>query len=308
MRDEVVYDGAKEGRSYTLNNRGVWLWTDHPTPGEAAVASVGNAVALGKVSGTRVATTLDQALSLKSGQKASIEGVVAVLPGVYGTQYFYVISPDSGVGMQIYMNKKNFPLIKIGDLVHATGIMGTGPQGPRLKVTATSDIKALAHDVDVVPPKQTISDIDEQMVGQLIQISGEITDIKTSYLYLDDGTGEFKIYKKTGAHITFDRFHQGDNITATGILGKSANEIQLWPRGQRDLSTLGASDGVANTAATTSTFFAGAGSVAYAKATAGGMAAIMTGLALRSRVGGRMSRIRLRLSSVLVRLRRVVGL
>jgi DNA/RNA endonuclease YhcR with UshA esterase domain len=179
-------------------------------------------------------TSLDGLGAAQTGDAVRVNGVVAVLPGVFGTQYFYIVD-DTGAGVQIYMNKKNFPMLAVGDRVQVSGVLGSGAQGPRVKVTATNDIRILSHGGILSPHSSAVTDIDGELVGNLLRITGEVTDIKSAYVFVDDGTDEMKVYVKSGARISLAELHSGDRVTVTGILGMAAGGLQLWPRSQTDI-------------------------------------------------------------------------
>src|SRR3989339_1646041 len=62
---------------------------------------------------------LDKMGEVGAGDRVKVSGVVAVLPNIFGSQYFYITNGLNGV--QIYMNSKKFPNLKIGDVVEGNG-------------------------------------------------------------------------------------------------------------------------------------------------------------------------------------------
>lgn len=267
------------------------------TPKKLSVSSqkkVTTSVGAGTVS-------LDQVSGHTIGDRIQVSGVVAVAPGVYGTQYFYIVSPVGGV--QIYMNKKNWPKLAVGDMINVVGELSSGAQGVRVKATATSNVTVLTHNNPVEPIAIVATDIDEDSVGRLVQMSGEVTDVKSGYVFVDDGTDELKVAAKTGAHITLTQLHKGDKITVTGIIGKSAGSLQLWPRSQADIALTDSVDVVSSTS-TSSTAAQSAPAGVYVKATAGGLATIVAGLAMRARAGAALPLVQQFGGALVLRLRR----
>jgi len=80
-----------------------------------------------------------------------------------------------------------------------------------------------------------LANVGESYEGSLLKVNGEITEIKTSYMYVDDGTEEIKVYFKAGAVIKKDVFREGDLVVVTGLLHQTKTEYQLLPRTQNDI-------------------------------------------------------------------------
>ncbi len=245
LMDIVKYDKSKEGQSFSLVNN-EWKW---------AVPSPGKAAATGQVLGEKIirGTTVKKSSSAKSfgplitdvaavregetGQPVKIQGIVAVLPNVFGSQYFYIVS--GGAGVQIFQSKKDFPPIGIGDLVEITGTVSeaNGIKRVNIKNSQAVDILSLGNKISMAP--LDMDNIDENMAGGLVEVSGEITEIKSTFMYVDNGVGEIKVYFKKNANIDKQNYKEGENVKVVGILEKNKDEWQLWPRSNDDLQSLG---------------------------------------------------------------------
>lgn len=79
------------------------------------------------------------------------------------------------------------------------------------------------------------AEIDETYQGQLVKIIGEVVEIKGSYVYIDDGTDETKIYLKSTVQIDKSLFKEGETIEIVGIVSKSNGSYRLLPRYNTDL-------------------------------------------------------------------------
>jgi DNA/RNA endonuclease YhcR with UshA esterase domain len=71
-------------------------------------------------------------------------------------------------------------------------------------------------------------------------MSGEITEIKTNYFFLDNGADEIKVYLKKSALIDKTRLKEGQTVSVVGVLEQGTNEIQLWPRANEDVEAASA--------------------------------------------------------------------
>ncbi|MEK7097789.1 MAG: hypothetical protein AAB906_03000, partial [Patescibacteria group bacterium] len=57
---------------------------------------------------------------IEAGNFIVTSGIVAAEPGRFGSQFFYIVY-ESGNGVQVYSNKKDFPELKIGDFIEVGG-------------------------------------------------------------------------------------------------------------------------------------------------------------------------------------------
>ena len=221
---------------------------------------------------------LDKMSEVGTGDRVKVSGVVAVLPNVFGSQYFYIASGLNGV--QIYMNSKKFPELKIGDVVEVSGEISEPYGEKRVKVKNTTDIKILKNQGEPAPAELTTIDLSESL-GALVKIKGEVTEMKSTHLFIDDGEGEVKVVFKSGANITKGGLQIGDLVEVSGVVGQSSSGIQLLPRKMVDIVKTGhieedllASSEHADKNKTTET---------YLTATAGGLTSILISLAAKAR-------------------------
>jgi hypothetical protein len=273
----VVKDGVgqvKETAKVQARNPDIEIRNDEePVSTIQTKTKVSSGVAKGGYLGL---VALDKMNEVATGDRVKVSGTVAVLPNIYGSQYFYVANNTNGV--QIYMNSKKFPQLRVGDVVEVSGEISEPYGEKRVKVKNTMDIKIVGHQDDVTPAEFTTTDLGES-VGAFVKIKGEVTDIKSTYLYIDDGEGEVKVVFKRGANVTKGSLQIGDLVEVSGIVGQSSSGIQLMPRSQKDILKTGhivadeskVADENKQTAET------------YLTATAGGLTSILISLAAKAR-------------------------
>jgi hypothetical protein len=99
---EVIYDEAIEGASYIQDEDENWNWTGIITSGrENILTTVQNNILkkTTKKSGSKniIQTALSGIRNNDIGDMVNTTGTVAVLPGILGSQFFYIVDDVSGV-------------------------------------------------------------------------------------------------------------------------------------------------------------------------------------------------------------------
>lgn len=237
--DEVSYAEVIEGASYIKDTNDQWVQTNTPTPGTKN--NIAPIIEEGETKTNREKEVL-QALfsnlsSFDMGDQVSITGTVAVLPDIFGSQYFYMTG-KAGNGIQVYSYNKDFPALTLGDTIRVTGELAQLNNEHRIKLSTKEDIQIL--DIGKIPEPLPIeiAQLGDSYVGGLLAIRGEITEKKSNYLWIDDGTDEIKIYIKKGTGISTKDLFTEQTVQITGILSKSKSAYQLLPRSQEDISPI----------------------------------------------------------------------
>ncbi|MCK4553569.1 lamin tail domain-containing protein, partial [Candidatus Parcubacteria bacterium] len=289
--EEIEYEQVVEGEAYARGKNNKWFWTTVITPGEENVISVADSSetgvivksasysAGGKKTEQIIETTLDKINECEVGDLIKVVGIVAVEPGVLGSQYFYIVSegapegetptsrlqarllkgeagkklasvdfiPDGAVqnkdnapeslqgdsdedsedidgtvhaaGIQVYNYKKDFPNLKVGDYIEVQGELSVSSGELRLKTKTVDDFKILEHREPPIASEAACEKVDEEYVGQLITVTGEIVERKSSIVYLDDGTDEVIVYLKKSTGINPKSIKEGEIVAVTGLVG-----------------------------------------------------------------------------------------
>ncbi len=164
------------------------------------------------------------------GTELVTEGLVSVLPGILGKQYFYL----AGSGVQTYLHSADFPLLERGTRVRVTGELSESGGETRLKASQTSDIQIMSQEDGPLPHDVLSSQIGESTEGWLVRLTGSVTDKNSGAFMLADTEGEVNVVLKptTGVAMTAS---VGDELTVTGIVGQTSSGYRLLPRDQQDL-------------------------------------------------------------------------
>jgi DNA/RNA endonuclease YhcR with UshA esterase domain len=239
--DLVKYEKPISGKSYVFTEHG-WQWGE-ASPGESAAQTVVSAmveknantsVKKGSVKLTgALVTNIADVREAAKGQPARLSGIVSVEPGVFGSQYFYLNNETSGI--QIYQSKKDFPPLKVGDSITVAGTVSESNGIKRVNIKNSESIDILSTHNNVPPRELQLDEIDDALLGGLVQVEGEMTEIKSSFMYVDDGLGEVQVYFKKNAGIDKSKLKEGERVQVTGILEKVNGKWQLLPRGNEDI-------------------------------------------------------------------------
>jgi competence ComEA-like helix-hairpin-helix protein len=147
-------------------------------------------------------------------------------------------SADSPVvlgGIQVYSYKKDFPELNIGDEVEVFGVLGQSGGEHRLKIKNKDDIKVLGHYDNIELIKITADGIGEDAVGGLAMIEGEVIEITGSSVFVDDGSGEVRVYIKKMSGVSRSDLNEGDFVSVSGIVSETSSGYRLLPRFQDDI-------------------------------------------------------------------------
>lgn len=278
--DRSVYESAIENASYVRDADNIWVWTSVITPGEENILTEVKEKETKKVSKSNmikpiITTTLEKIRNEDIGDMVKVVGTVAVEPGILGSQYFYIVGSP---GIQVYSYKKDFPKLKIGDKIEVTGEISEINGEARLKISSKDDIKVLENIAEPVSKKIEIFEVNESHEGFLVEISGEVTEIKTSYMYLDDGSDEVKVYFKSGTEIDKKKINEGDLLSVTGVVSQTKEAFQILPRSQKDIKNVGISEDFSEKQKIDKKENTQDLAEKYLTATAGGLTAIFFGL------------------------------
>lgn len=238
--DDIKYDKAAAGQSFARNVNGGWEWTTKLTPGSAnkfvAATAAGKTVkASSKSKAVKKAvfnTSLEKIKELEAGDLVKVKGTVAVLPGVFGVQYFYIVGSP---GIQVYNYKKDFPALKVGDYIEVSGELSETNGEQRIKTKIAGDIKLVEHRDAPVALPVTCELLDNSLAGRLVSLSGEVADRKGASIYLDDGYEEALAYIKKGSGISVASIKSGQQLAITGIVGLTKNGPRIMPRSPQDI-------------------------------------------------------------------------
>jgi len=224
--DEVIYEEVTEGYVYQRNSDGIDQWLFYVENNDQSWENYNWQL-----------TTLAELSNIAEETVVTVIGQVATEPGLLGKTIFYII--DNTGGVQIYSYKKDFPLLTVGDLVEVNGIISNYQGETRIKINNQTDIVNLGPVDILIPMNIQIEDIGEEIEGSLVKIKGELTEKKGTIWWLDDKTGEVKVYLKQNTQISGANLEVGDSLEITGLISEYQGEYRLLPRVPNDVKVIG---------------------------------------------------------------------
>ncbi len=162
-----------------------------------------------------------------------ISGTVLDTPKTFSSLYFFIIPDNEAQAWQIYRQKGDLPALKPGQKITVTGRRSSLANVKRLLISNLTDIKLNELSTPIEPTGIKATDKNNYL-GQLVTVTGEVTDRASDNLYLDDGSTELFVRFKAGTGLTPSNFNPGEKHTLRGLLVMGAKEIELWPRNLAD--------------------------------------------------------------------------
>ena len=151
----------------------------------------------------------------------------------FSSLYFFILPDNEQQAWQIYRQKGELPTLTPGQKVTVTGRKSNITSAKRLLVSNISDITIGPLETQPEPISIQASQKNNYL-GQLITVSGEVTDRNSDNFYLDDGSGDILVRLKAGTNLLANNFTPGTEHAISGLLVNGSKELELWPRSISD--------------------------------------------------------------------------
>ncbi|PIS04825.1 MAG: hypothetical protein COT81_04175 [Candidatus Buchananbacteria bacterium CG10_big_fil_rev_8_21_14_0_10_42_9] len=222
--DLIEYDKLDTGIAISKIDNAIQQ-TSTPTPGQPNVITE-NIEIDESLDFTQAVTS--EADAFTAGDKILTIGIVTVPPGILGSKIMYIN------GLQVYMHKADWPKIDLGDEIQVQGEISIVQNGTRIKLKGKEAIGVISSNGLIEPNLVEVIDIEENLLSQLISISGEVVESKKGTFWVDDETGEIRVVIKSTTNIT-QQPEVGDMVSITGIVDKTRSGFRLLPRSNDDI-------------------------------------------------------------------------
>lgn len=231
-----------EAESYSRKSDGTYGWTNDITPGKENIfAEPGQASKppAGQQPKSQAKTTtsiprqvlLDDVRSQALQSIITTSGTVSVPPGVLGDNVIYL----SGSGIRLsFASPPGIP-IRLGDVLQITGKLASNHNELQLSVTDEAAVEVIEQGSPPEPKTIGTGGIGEETEGFLVRVSGLVTKSSGDTFYLDDGSGEARIYIRESTGIVKPKTKKGDFVRVSGVVSQYDEAYRLMPRFQNDL-------------------------------------------------------------------------
>ena len=185
--------------------------------------------------------SIAEARSLPLGMIVTIDGVVTVPSGAFSSSTF-----DQGFAIQdrtggIYVSTPNNLGFDLRRQVRVTGKLADTVLPGLLVLVDVTEVKAHGSGPKVRPLPVATGDVGEDTEGQLVTITGTITqpvinDLPFGFIiFIDDGSGEVHSFVCASTGIDVSLLIPGLTVEITGFSGQFADSFEVDPRTQADI-------------------------------------------------------------------------
>ena len=188
--------------------------------------------------------TIAEARSLPLGTVVTIDGAVTVPSGAFSSSTF-----DQGFAIQdrtggIYVSVPDNNGFTFRQQVRVTGRLADTVLPGLLVLVDVTDIKAHGSGPKVQPVPVATGAVGEATEGQLVTITGTITqpvvnDLPFGFIiFVNDGSGEVHAFVCASTGIDVSGLSPGQTVEITGFSGQFASDFEVDPRIQSDIRVI----------------------------------------------------------------------
>lgn len=178
---------------------------------------------------------------LESNSAVYTQGIVTATPSLFAETYFYISEIDFdgninlSTGIKIYFSKKEFPSLEVGNVIVVKGKLSQSGGEKRIRLSSVNNIEII--DSIEVPEASIIltGEVNDDYEGGLITVQGDLVDKKSTSWYLDDDSGEIRVYINKKTKIEKPAVELGQQIMITGVVSETKSGFRLMPRFNDDI-------------------------------------------------------------------------
>jgi len=255
---EVNYSKSVPGSSYSYFDADGWQWTNLLTPGEInnivveieeeETTEEGQENVSDNKSNdeneivTKQLQLISDIKDINLNSEVYVQGIVTALPGQFSETYFYVSEVyyddeiNLNVGIQIYYSKKDFPELSIGSVINVFGKLSETGGERRIKISSKEDIEIVKLLSLPIADEVATGDINDDLEGGLVTIIGDLVDKQSTSWYVDDDSGEIRVYINSKTGIDKPLLDLGQEVMITAIVSETKSGFRLLPRVEGDIS------------------------------------------------------------------------
>jgi hypothetical protein len=220
-----------------LPDGGAWRTDGIPTPGQPNQVSTQPSAP----SPDTGAYSIAQFRSWPDGAWVTVAARVSVQPGTFSPRTIHL--QDGTGGVTVYLGRNDWPPLALGQEVEVLGYLRHRSGELQLYVRNGWHIHPGPAEEAVPPaPWPALTGLVGQATeGALVQVTGRVTRLETSALWLDDGSGPARVFFAAVTGLPRPPAALGDTFTITGAVvefttsGADAPNYRLQPRSASDV-------------------------------------------------------------------------
>jgi hypothetical protein len=176
---------------------------------------------------------------LPLGTVVTVEGSVTVPSGTFASSFF-----DEGFAIQdptagIYVSTADNLGLRFRQEARVTGTLADSGGLLVIIPTSDSDVTVRGRGAFVLPRFSRTGAIGEGTEGLIVVVAGRITRLEDDApfgqkVFVNDGSGEIRVFVNTGANIDVSHLHVGQPVVVTGFSGQFI-DYEIDPRFPTDL-------------------------------------------------------------------------
>lgn len=242
IQKEVAYSSMEltvrvhditSGKSWDAEATVVPIKVGKPTVGEQPASKESTKPAQQQVSKPTVITRLVDLEKLEKSTLVSVEGTILSSINKLGAKVFYLEDETRGVKV---VAKELWSGLKIGKKVRLHAEVSEAYGELYLKLDNKSDFKILGNGDISTPTKVQTGSLSENLEGKHVWVYGTVSATSGNTFYLNDGSGDAKVYIKPETGIDKPYMRTGYYSQIGGIVSQYKDEYRLLPRVQSDVA------------------------------------------------------------------------
>jgi len=170
--------------------------------------------------------------SLSKGTTVQAEGVVTSSLNELGKNTIYI--EDETGGIKVVFKGVQGEL-KHGYRILVRGTMQEAYNEHYLKVDNWQDASVLGEESLPDPLTVKTGKVDEVVEGKLVTVNGQVSATSGNTFFINDGSGDAKVYIKSSTSIQKPRMRTGYYAAVTGVVSQYKDDYRVLPRFQHDV-------------------------------------------------------------------------
>lgn len=240
LLEEVSYDDINTDQVYAKDSDGNWQLSTTPSPNENNQITSEEEYKKNREQTNKDTKSQQPKLQTinkirKMGKQGNvlIIGTITATPEILGTDTIYI--QDATSGLKVKLNNSNYDFLKLGDQIKISGEVSKAYNETYLKMSDDSFFKVLKHLKTPTGIKVNTGNINETMEGKLVFVNAIVSATSGNTFYLNDGSGEIKVYIKDSTEINKPKMRTGYYALVQGIVSQYNDEYRVLPRYQSDI-------------------------------------------------------------------------